>query len=212
MPRRLHQEAPEERLRRVGQLEELERGQDPEHVAEDRERADRYDRRADAGRRRCAPQLDDPGQVALPEQTERRHDQRVDEGDRDAGLDERVEPVAAPDRDDPGGAAEEHVGGHLERVAVDRAGDDRDDRRQQHRGAGVEEQRDEDPDRGGRDDERQPGSTGGQLEGEGREHEEQPDEGEGIRAVPELGPEAPDPGEQQPDQEHREQRPAARAE
>ena len=38
-----------------------------------------------------------------------------------AGLDERVEPVAPADGDDPGQAAQEDVGGDLERVAVDRA-------------------------------------------------------------------------------------------
>ena len=63
--RRLHQQPAQQWLRRVGQLEELERGQDPEHVAEHGERADGHDRRTRAGGRRGAPQLEDAGQVAL---------------------------------------------------------------------------------------------------------------------------------------------------
>ena len=96
---RLDQQAAQQRLRRVRQLEQLEHRQDPEHVAEHREgarprrprhRPRRRPRRPTAGctpvRSRCA------------EEPERRHDEGVDEGDRDPGLDERVEPIAPPDR------------------------------------------------------------------------------------------------------------------
>ena len=47
----------------------------------------------------------------------------------DAGLDEQVQPVAAADGDDAGEAAEQDVRRELERGAVDRPGDDRQDAR-----------------------------------------------------------------------------------
>ena len=55
--------------------------------------------------------------VVQPEQRERRDDEDVRDRDREARLDEDLEPVAATDRDDPGEAAEEDVGRELELVA-----------------------------------------------------------------------------------------------
>ena len=51
--RRLEQQPAQQRLRRVGQLEQLERGGDAEEVAEDRERAD-------SGQRHCRPRTRAP--------------------------------------------------------------------------------------------------------------------------------------------------------
>ena len=65
---RLDQQAPQERLGGIGQFEELEHGEDPEHVSEDRERPDRGDRRASGTECGSGNQLDDPRQVALTEE------------------------------------------------------------------------------------------------------------------------------------------------
>ena len=60
-----------------------------------------------------------------PRRRRRRDDGDVDERDREAGLDEHVQTVAATDADDPGQTAQQDVGRELERTAVDRAGEDR---------------------------------------------------------------------------------------
>ena len=83
-PGRLDEQPAQQRLRRVGQLQQLEHGQDPEHRAEHRERADRGDRRAAGRHRRGEPQLEDAADVAVAEQREHRHDERVDDEDGDA--------------------------------------------------------------------------------------------------------------------------------
>ena len=75
--RRLEQQAAEEAVRRVGQLEELEHGHDPEHVAEDREAAHGQDDRQRGVHEANAAELDHRRQVALFEQPERRDHRQV---------------------------------------------------------------------------------------------------------------------------------------
>ena len=60
---------------------------------------DGRDRRARGGDDRGAHQLDDAAGVVRPEEPEHRDDEDVDDRDQQAGLDEDLEPVAAPDRD-----------------------------------------------------------------------------------------------------------------
>ena len=88
-------------------------------------------------------------------------------------------------------------------IAIDRD-DDRRDR-------GIEQDRQEHPDRSGRDEELEDGSAGGDLEGQRGADEEHPDEHQDVVAVPEARPESPHPGEQHPDDQHGEQEPAAEA-
>ena len=65
---RLEQQPPQQRLRRVGQLEQLERRGDAEDVADDEEGADCRQATADCGRHACAGQLGEAGDVAVTEQ------------------------------------------------------------------------------------------------------------------------------------------------
>ena len=136
---RLDQQPAEQRLRRVRQLEQLEHGQQPEHVPEHGERSDRGHRRAARRRGPRPDQLDDARQVPLAEQRERGDDHGLDDEDRGPRLDERLEPVAAPDGEDARKPAEEHVRPELERRPIHGAGDDRDDRGHQDGRLGVEE-------------------------------------------------------------------------
>ena len=87
--------------------------------AEHGERAGSRNGRTGPGRGRGQPQLEHAPDVPLAEEREHRHDHRVDERHRDAGLDEHLHLVAAPDGHDPGHAAEEHVRRDLERRTVD---------------------------------------------------------------------------------------------
>ena len=128
-----------------------------------------------------------------------------------AGLDEDLQPVAAPDRDDAGHPAEEDVGRELERGAVHGPADDRDEGDDERRERRVEQDREQHPDRGRRQEERQDRAAGRELERERRADHQQPDQDQDVVAVPERGPEPPDPGEQHPDDEHREQRTSRRS-
>ena len=208
---RLDQEPAQERLRRVRQLEQLEDGQDPEHRAERRERADRRDPRSGGRCRRGEPQLEHAAQVAGAEQREDQHDQRLDHEDRDRGLDEDLQPVATPDGDDAGHPAEEDVGRELERAAVHRATDDRHDGDHEGGDRRVEQDRQEHRDRRGRQEERQRRAAGRDLEGERGPDDQQPDQDQDVVAMPERRAEAPQPGQQHPDHEHRQEQPAAEA-
>ena len=203
--------AAQQRLRRVRELEELEDRQDPEHRTEDGERPDRRHARAGGRRRRGEPELEHATQVARAEQREHGHDRGVHDEDRDRRLDEHLEPVAAADRDDPGEAAEEDVRRELERAAVHRAGDDRDDGHDDRRERRVEQDREDHPDRRGRQEVRQDRAAGGELERDRGAGDEQPDQHEHVVAVPEPRPEAPQPAEQDPDEQDAEDRPAAEA-
>ena len=112
-PRRLDEEPAQERLRRVGQLEELEDGQDPEQVAEDRE-ACRPPRSPSRRRRRADAHHElerSRGCRASPSSANDRDDGALHHEDRDPGLEEDLEAVAAADGDDAGEAAEEDVRG-----------------------------------------------------------------------------------------------------
>ena len=73
--RRLEQQPAQQRLRRVGQLEQLERRGDAEDVADDEEGADRRQATADRGRHACAGELGKARDVAVAEQREDRHDE-----------------------------------------------------------------------------------------------------------------------------------------
>ena len=206
---RLHEQPAEQLLGWVGQLQQLERREDSEHVAQHRERADRGHRGPTAGRRRGAPQLQDPGHVALAKEGKRGDHHGVHDRDGDPGLDERVETVASPNRHDAGERAEEDVRRHLDRARAQRTGDDRHDRAEHDRRACIEQQRHQDAGGGGRQEERQDRAAGRQLQAERREHQQQPDQGQHVGAVPELRPESPDPGQQQTDHQGREERPAS---
>ena len=78
-----------------------------------------------------------------------------DDEDRGAGLDERLEAVAAADGQDAGQPAEHGVGAELERRPVHGARDDRDDRGHEDRRLRIEEHGHQQPDRRDRQDERQ---------------------------------------------------------
>ena len=122
---RLDQQAAQQRLRRVGQLQQLEDGQDPEDRAEDRERPDRGHARAGRRGGRREPQLEDAAQVARRRVTRRpRRRGRSRRTTASDGLDEDLQPVALADGDDAGHAAQEDVGRELERAAVHGAADD----------------------------------------------------------------------------------------
>ena len=112
--RRLDEQPPQERLGRVRELQQLEHGHDPEHGAQDRERADGRDRGAAGGHGRRADELEDALDVLVAEQREHHHDERLDDEHADARLDEHREPVAAADADDARDPAEQHVGRELE--------------------------------------------------------------------------------------------------
>ncbi len=116
--------------------------------------------------------------------------------------------VRASHGHDAGHAAEEDVRHQLERLGVDRPGDHRDDRQQHRRGPCVKEDRDKHADRRRRQQERQGGPAGRQLERDRRGDEEEPDEDEDVVAVPQVAPEPPDPGEQQAHEHGREDEPA----
>ena len=210
-PGRLDEQPAQQRLRRVGELEQLEHGHDPEQVAEDRERSDRRDR--GSGRRcdRGADELEEAARVVEAEQRERRDDEDVRDGDREPRPDEDLEPVAAADRDDAGEPADEDVRRELELVAglVHRPAEQGDDDRDQRRHAGVEEDRDEHAGGGRGHDERQAGPAGRGLEQQRRPDDDQPDQQQRVVAVPELAPEPPDPGEAERHDEDRKEQPAA---
>ena len=131
-------------------------------------------------------------------------DQRLDDEHGDARLDEHGQPVAAADADDARDAAEHHVGRELQARAVDRRGEDRDQRRHDHGDAGVEQHRDQHPDRRQRQRVRQPGPLGRQLEREHREQQQQAEQEQDVVAMPELAAEPPGPGQQQADDQDRE--------
>ena len=75
-PRRLDEEPAQQRLRGVGQLEQLEHGQDAEQVAEHGERADRHDRRPPAAASAAPKSWRMPVRSRVAEQREDRHDER----------------------------------------------------------------------------------------------------------------------------------------
>ena len=111
-------------------------------------------------------QLEQAAGVVEAEQRERRDDEDVGDRDREARPDEDLESVAATDRDDAGEAADEDVRRELELVVglVHRPAEERDDDRDHRRDAGVEQDREEHPGGGGRDDERQARASGRRLE------------------------------------------------
>ena len=198
------------RLGWVRELEQLEDRHDAEQAAEGREASHRHDRRGSARRDCCGPQLEHAGDVALAEQRERRDHHDVDDCDREPRLHEHLEAVAPANGDDPGEAPEEHVRGHLERAA-DRPGEERHDRKDDDRRAGVEQDRDEDPHGGGRQEERQDRAPGRDLERERRQQQQQPDQQQHVVAMPQLGPEPPDPREQEADEQRGQEEPAEQA-
>ena len=102
-----------------------------------------------------------PVDVVESEQGERRDDEDVGDRDDEARLDEDLEPVAAADRDDAGQPADEDVRRELELAAglVHRPAEQRDHDRDDRRDAGVEQDREQDADGGGRNDERRPGRS-----------------------------------------------------
>ena len=148
-----------------------------------------------------------PRQVALAEEREGGDDEGLDDEDDRARLQERLEAIAPPDRDDAGQAAQEDEGRQLE-GAVHRARDDGQDRGHDDGHLGVEEDGDQDRDRRHGHDEGQGQAPGGQLQGKRREDQQEADQDEDVVAVPEVAPEAPDPAQQHDHEEGAEQEPA----
>ena len=204
---RFDKQPAEEGLRRVPELEELEDRQDPEHRPEDGECPDRRDPGSCGRGGRGEPQLEYAAQVTGAEQREDAHDQRIRHEDRNGRLDEHLEAIAASDRDDPGHPAEKDVRGQFERV-VHRAADDRDDRDDHGRDRRVEQDREEHRDGCRRQEERERWPARCDLERQRRADDQQADEHEHVVPVPQARPEAPDPGQEHPDDEDREQEPA----
>ena len=121
--RRLEQQPAQQRLRRIGQLEQLERGREAEDVAEQRERADRHDGRADGRRDAGAHELQGAGQVVLAEQAEDADDGDVDQGHERRRLDELLEPFTPTHGDHAGQRAQHDVDAELDRAADHRGQD-----------------------------------------------------------------------------------------
>ena len=147
-----------------------------------------------------------------PEKRERRDHEDVRDGHREAGLDEDLQPVAAANGDDPGQAPDQDVRGVLEGgvlVEVQRSAQERDRDHHDRRHTRIEQDREQDPGRRRRDDERQCGTAGRRLQRDRRADEDQADQEQRVVAVPVLGSEAPDPAEDEADDEDRQEEPAA---
>ena len=78
-------------------------------------------------------------------------------------------------------------------------------------GPDAEQDRDEHRRAGPRHEERQDRAAGRELVGEGRDEEDEPEQRQDLGPVPELRAEAPDPGEQEDDDEGGEEEPAGDA-
>ena len=206
---RLDEQPSHERLRRVRQLEQLENRQDPEEVAEDRKAADGRDGRAGRRRKRGTDELEEPTEIMGTEQGERRYDQDVGDGDREPGLDEDLEPIAAANGEDPGEPAEQDVRGQLQRVAVEGTGDHRQDDHDRRGDARIEEDRQQHSGHRRRHDERQARPAGRCLQHERDTDDDQADQQHRVVAVPQVPSEPPQPRQQQPDDHDGEEQPAA---
>ena len=144
----------------------------------------------------------------LAEEGEGRHDDHVCHGHRHGRLDERIEPVSAPDGQDADEAAHKDVGGHFDGAAVHRPAEKGEHCNDDGGGTRVEEDRDQHA-RGSHGDEvREDRAARRQLEAEGRHDEHQPNEEQRVVAMPERRPEAPDPGQEHRNEDGGEQRPA----
>ena len=110
-----------------------------------------------------------------------------------------------------GHAADEDVGGELEREPVRGPGEDRQHRRDHRGGTRAEQDRDEHRGAGAGHEEGQDGAARRELVGEGGDEQDEAEQGQRPRPVPELLPVAPRPGEQEHDDERREQEPAGQA-
>ncbi len=106
--RRLEEQPPQEAIRWVRQLQELEHGHDPEHVAEDCEAADGQDDRQDRVHQADRTELRDRRDVALLEQAERGDHREIRHRQRGEDADEGIEPLGARDRQQGCQAAREH--------------------------------------------------------------------------------------------------------
>ena len=120
------------------------------------------------------------------------------------------QPLAAPYDDDPGHAPEEDVGRELDR-ADNSAADQGDDPGHDHRRAAVEQHGKEQPHGCGWQDVWQDRPVAGDLHCRGRADHYQADQQQRLGAVPDVGPEAPHPGEQHRDGKSGEGEPAQRA-
>ena len=109
------EQAAQERLRWIGQFQELEDGQDPEHGAEDSERPDRRHTGPHGGHSGPEPQLQNAPQVARTQQREDRDDHGVDDEGRHRRLYEDLQSIALADRQDAGHPTQEDVGRQLQR-------------------------------------------------------------------------------------------------
>ena len=208
---RLDQQPAQQRLRRIGKLQELEDGQDSEHRPEDGERADGGDPRAGPRRHRRERELQDATQVACAEQREDGDDERVDDEHGYRGLEEDLQPVALSNADGPGHPAQEDVGRVLERCAVDRPTDEGDERHHDRRYRGINKHRQEHRDGRRGQEERQGWPTGRDLERQGCADDQQTDQDQDVVAMPQLRAEAPDPAEEHDDHEDGEQQPTGEA-
>ncbi len=99
-PRRLEEQAAQQPVGRVGELQHLEDGEDPEHVAQHGEAADRQDHgqgRVDEASQR---QLGDAGRIQPFQQAEGNDHRDVDQGQHQAGADEGVQALGLENDDE----------------------------------------------------------------------------------------------------------------
>ena len=110
----LEEQPAQQRLRRVGQLEQLERGGEAEEVAQHGERADGHDGRSDGRREGRTHELGRAGQVVVAEQAEDAHHGHADHADQHRRLRELLQPLTAADRHDARQSAEDDVDAQLD--------------------------------------------------------------------------------------------------
>ena len=186
-------------------------GEDPEHGPDHREAAHGRDGRATGGDGRRAQELQQAQGVLVAQQRERDDDEGVDHEHGEPGLEEHGQPLPLPDGHDARDPAEQDVGAELEARAVHGRGEHGDQRGHDHRDARIEQDGDQHPDGGQRQRIRQPRPARGELEREHGEQQQQAQQQQHVVAMPELAPEAPGPGQQQADHEHRQHDEAAEA-
>ncbi len=130
--------------------------------------------------------------------------------DREARLDEVVLLLALSNRDQTGEAAHGDVRRRLEGGPARETGQEGHQGRDDHAETRVEQQRQEHAGRGGGHDVGQPGAAGRDLHRQDGDDEDQHDQEERAVAMPVLGPEPPQPAEQDRRGQSREEQPARR--
>jgi hypothetical protein len=111
-------------------------------------------------------------------------------------LRELLQPLTAADGHDARQSAEDDVDAQLD-GAHDDGGEHADDRGQDDRRPGVEEDRGEQPRRGQGNEEGHDRAVRGELQAERRRDQKEPDQQQRVVAVPEDRPEAPHPAEEE---------------